>query len=463
MLYQLSYGHHKKNPINTKVCAGCQWDRKILAGRTEKGKLVSSDLTFWGRGYICYIMKMYLFGFALSLILVASAGAEEGNRKFLEILRHHSFLKEDRSPFCEAAFEDFKMLHGKPVGSYFFHSLGDHQLFVSFVDSTGRYRIGSLPWDFESPLLSGCGRSWSSAIQEWVTWRDSIGEANLKALAAASGQRLLNPLNVGLADVSVAWTPAEWEAVKPLFCEGDAILDEFDSLPIRGKIIQPLEAEQILYEVLEVMPDLARAQLRGSQLVHGSSSASLLAFTDYGKQQGHLIPLGELEASGRIAYCGEIVFGRSGVNRNALSTVWVGQVQKSLIYAKAAPWSLESARGLLKELEVCLERSGRENSQSRNQREVTGLRIREWVHLSDFEKHLVSDSFPVLYGIRSARGPDHKDVGSDVSGEIALLHGAHAEEIRVVFVPRTRIPLVQGILKGFSWIGVEPLESFAER
>ena len=57
-----------------------------------------------------------------------------------------------------------------------------------------------------------------------------------------------------------------------------------------------------------------------SVVAHGSNSSSLLSFTEYGGKKGELLPLGELERRGKIAFGGEVVQGRTGVNQSALST-----------------------------------------------------------------------------------------------------------------------------------------------
>ena len=78
-------------------------------------------------------------------------------------------------------------------------------------------------------------------------------------------------------------------------------------------------------------------QLNGAMLAHGSSSSSLMAYTDYMNNEGELIPLGKMESKGKIPFSGEISFGRSGINVEYLSTVNTPNLDVALKYACMLP------------------------------------------------------------------------------------------------------------------------------
>jgi hypothetical protein len=389
------------------------------------------------------------------------AQAEMGNPQFVELLRQRGLIKEDVLPFCDATREDFRLLQGMSAGSFLFHKIGDSYLFISFLDRRGNYRVSSLPLDFETPLLAGGPPRWLEVVGEFESWRGPISQAQWTALGRASSGELLYPLVMspesgqhGDRELPAGWEVL-WEQQRPLFCESDQIIEDSEGfLPIRGPVVDVAQAETWVSRALDQHPQFKRSQLHGSQLLHGGSSASLLAFTEYGGGTGHLIPTGELERQNRVPFCGEIVFGRKGVNLTHLSTVWVGALKQALRYAVTAIWNPEFGQ------ERLIESQQSRSSVERNAREITAKRLEQWGKLTALEQSLVSDSFPVLFGLKVSRPWVQVGVGSDVPGEIGLVGGALAEEIRVIFVPQERMELVQKILARFPTIAIEPLESF---
>ncbi len=204
------------------------------------------------------------------------------------------------------------------------------------------------------------------------------------------------------------------------------------------------------FQTFQENTQFERSRLHQAQFFHGSNSASLLSFTQYNQSKGKLIPTGMLEATGKVPFSGVIMYGRSGVNQKFLSTTHAGAISYAKDHAKASPWNPEIGRSLI------------DNSSS-NIREVNIARLREWEKLSKYEKHLVENSFPVLYGFRLSanRRLDLVLVSSDIEGEIGILNGVGPTEIKVIFVPRVKMQEVEKLVReNFPTIQIEPLELF---
>lgn len=58
--------------------------------------------------------------------------------------------------------------------------------------------------------------------------------------------------------------------------------------------------------------------------------------------------------------------------------------------------------------------------------------------------------FPVVYGIRVTRSGVTKQVISDIKGEVDLVDGAKANEIKTIFVEPERIEYVSELLKRYG-------------
>ena len=406
---------------------------------------------------------------------------------FWDAIRAEGYLREDRLDFCEAAHLDFKTLQGKAPGTFLFHK-NKNRIFISYVDPVGNFKFDPVPKMKKNPLQR-YPDVWEGIMTELQRFeKPPITEKFWQAFSRASHDQFLKPIAVdgikdcigkiehlnlshpavggsgGACGVRPPMPHAqsnEWEAVMPLICDGDAIVED-GFLPIKRMVLNSVDAEGMISRELGNRPALRRAQLHGSQLLHGSSSSSFLAFTQYGKFEGHLMPLGQLEKTGRIAFSGEIAWGRGGMNEDTLSTAWVGQLSSAVGYASASKWSPEKGTQLKASDEGRLvENPGlRRHRPFMNQYEVNEKRLSEWAKLLPAEQSLVSDAFPVLYGIKSSRKGAHAPAPSDIPGEVALENGALHDEIKVVFVPREKIELTREILRErFGKIAVEPLES----
>jgi hypothetical protein len=218
------------------------------------------------------------------------------------------------------------------------------------------------------------------------------------------------------------------------------------------------------------------------KLLHGSTSASLLMYItpqyQKGKEQtaqdqlrsqnrqGQLRPSGAIEASLGAVFSGEIVFGKSNTN---IAVVDVTDIGKALDYAEgrhsgywnSMNWSPEIAHQRIadaderraKEEKMAREGGFSETYQnSRAARRNDGtlaterLRLAEWPNLSSLEMALVSQQFPVVYGIDTSRQKALSIPSSDIPSELRLEDGTTGDEIRAVFVPKDKIPLVQSLV-----------------
>lgn len=209
-------------------------------------------------------------------------------------------------------------------------------------------------------------------------------------------------------------------------------------------------------QLLQKRTGFERARLHGAQFFHGSSSASLLAFTRYNNFKGELVPTGQLEAQQKIPFSGEIGFLRSGINSHALSTVHAGYLMNAIKYAKAESWN-----PIIGQKHIDLATPHKAVPYYKNSFEINQARMSEWEKLNEIEKDLVNNSFPILYGIRPMenRKKDLVNVSSTINGEIGITGGVSPQEIRVIFVPHNRIAQVKALIEGrFPSITIEAIE-----
>jgi hypothetical protein len=260
----------------------------------------------------------------------------------------------------------------------------------------------------------------------------------------------------------------------------------------------PAEVMANLFAYLKQDPSRIAITKNHATLFHGSNSSSLLAFTAYGNFSGDLLPLGELERANRVPFSGEIIDGRNGINAENLSTAFITHAGIALRYAREGHFSSEKALrdlgGLFKEyadpaeiftpprilafmkaekavgsdlshdpeaLLTFLEKMAPHlSSDEKHFVEISVKRIREFQKLSPLERSLVTESFPVLYGIHPLRTGVASAARAIIPGEVLLKGGAKLDEIRVIYVPEEKRALVRTLLEsvpGSEHIAVEPL------
>lgn len=76
------------------------------------------------------------------------------------------------------------------------------------------------------------------------------------------------------------------------------------------------------------------------------------------------------------------------------------------------------------------------------------MRIRlHFCKLTSFEKELVKEGFPVVYGIRPASTGKTRSVGSNLLEERTITGGASASEIKSIFVPKGKTSIVKKLIQ----------------
>lgn len=228
-----------------------------------------------------------------------------------------------------------------------------------------------------------------------------------------------------------------------------------DDLVLRGDLIPANSGETYDHFLKTVHSTLIRhpklgSTLRGSTFFHGTSSAALLAFSNYGGFAGRLMPIGILEKQGKVAFSGEIGFGRSGINQVGLSVSSLGNIEWATNYAKAVGWNPalgQSTLDLIRQAPPAEPGSLLEGL-LKNGSEVTQKRFSEWPKLTSEEQAMVQDGFPVLFGIRPKRADRLQfPRGGGTPGESLLTDGTQPGEIKVVYVPVDRIESVKQLLR----------------
>ncbi len=67
--------------------------------------------------------------------------------------------------------------------------------------------------------------------------------------------------------------------------------------------------------------------------------------------------------------------------------------------------------------------------------------------MNEEERKLLTEPFPVLFGIRPNRIQVTRRVGSSIRGEVGMMDGVQPDEIKVLYVPTEKIPYVKDLLK----------------
>ena len=189
--------------------------------------------------------------------------------------------------------------------------------------------------------------------------------------------------------------------------------------------------------------DLTKTILNGAQLFHGSTSASLLAFTEYGNFEGKLKPTGVLKNEGKIPFTGEVTvtFNHenrlTGVSKTHISSVSIMNIEDALRYSILFIVNKNNSTFL---------QNLRNNSSSYISQRI----LNQYNQLTPLEKNLVLNQFPVIYGIKSDRKNSHHQIRSNINGEIGLLNGTKENEIKIIFVPKNKVNIVEEIVKRFN-------------
>jgi hypothetical protein len=250
-------------------------------------------------------------------------------------------------------------------------------------------------------------------------------------------------------------SPLNFQANSPYFNESGGWIG-------RGAVQSVADKNNSLRRVYTDRPAMAAefsTMENPPKLLHGSTSASLLMYTDSQNRQGQLRPSGAIESSNGAVFSGEIVFGKSNGD---IAVVDITDIRTAVDYSKQDGWSPDIGRQRLADAQARYESNKKmaeeggygdrfENSisanGSRNTIATEKLRLAGWDKLSPDERALVSQQFPVVYGIDTNRqGAVTFPIISDIQSELRLRGGTTGDEIRAVFVPKDKIPLVQSLV-----------------
>lgn len=182
------------------------------------------------------------------------------------------------------------------------------------------------------------------------------------------------------------------------------------------------------------------------QYFHGSSSANIPLLL---KQKG-LKSFGELEKLGEAPLTGELAFGigPQGINRTALSTVIARNFDAALDYSlgmagrgkvdvekKLNDWFVGGGRD--RYIDIVGENPFAPKPQTYD--DIYNNRLTQLQNLSEAERKLVEENFPVLYGINPKQGVPNRlqPVSfSGIAGEVGISGGAGLDEFGAMFAPK---------------------------
>ena len=184
---------------------------------------------------------------------------------------------------------------------------------------------------------------------------------------------------------------------------------------------------------------------------HGSTSASIPGIVN---NEG-ILPLGELMNTGQVPFTGELAYGVNGINQGHTSTAFIRTPESALSYALN-----QSGKGRV-DVEGELNRWFTERRP--NFEQIPGMpkaefyddlynkRLTQWNALTDQEKALLNENYPVLYGIKpktgNVEGANRFRVPiTDIADETAIAGKIGMDEIPSMFVPRTHVESLQKFL-----------------
>ena len=191
----------------------------------------------------------------------------------------------------------------------------------------------------------------------------------------------------------------------------------------------------------------------GAELYHGAPSQSLLAFTALkskgGLRGGHELEYPDLKD--------DILLDNPSRRERlySLSTVKITDIDVAVRYSKAKPDALKFTEKAIAPILDTLPVSS-----------LKKPKFIPWDKLSERDLALISEEFPVLYGLKpkssSAVNPTDPDVtlfGSGAEVDVFMTGGADFDEIVSIFVPYDKGPLVEKIIKERGLpITVSPIE-----
>ena len=214
-------------------------------------------------------------------------------------------------------------------------------------------------------------------------------------------------------------------------------------------------------------------QLRDLNYVHGSSSASFPGI--FSSETPGLKSSGRLIDEGNFLYSGELKWGisKKGINRDSISAMPINFPKEAIRHSEYSfnkkPWDKESAKKkvffLTRYMEAIMEgRSAAEEFSKKNkflntypykqlleiipqELKIEKRRLKNWDKMNDSDKSFISNSFPVVYGIKYEG--EIKSVISGLSREVGILENISPEQL-IIFVPKEKIKIVKDYLEEYN-------------
>lgn len=199
--------------------------------------------------------------------------------------------------------------------------------------------------------------------------------------------------------------------------------------------------------MLELLPELAQ---HGSEYFHGSRSASLMGLIDKNKNIRGLRPTGVLLQKQRVPFSGELANGiarEEGINKTALSVTRLVFSSMAISYTKVESdtWSIEKSQQIIDEYKQ--KTSDRHFGYIfKSAISIETKRQKRWEKLSEQEKSLVLQNFPVLYGLKPNKDKTEPLESRYGDVEYLVMGGVDINEIRTIFVPVENILFVKDLL-----------------
>jgi len=191
---------------------------------------------------------------------------------------------------------------------------------------------------------------------------------------------------------------------------------------------------------------------------HGTTSGSLPGIV---KNQG-LIPTGKLISQGDIPLTGELSFGSLpgiGMNNENLSAAFIGDINSSLNYAGGKnfinPIQRLETWNTVDRPEVI---SWMPENQIKFYDELLTNQANKWQTLSQEEKLLAEENFPILFGIRPKGADRFSTIRTSIDGEVGIKGGVGFNEIPSVYVPKSKIEYVSQYFGNPDRMNILPID-----
>lgn len=240
-------------------------------------------------------------------------------------------------------------------------------------------------------------------------------------------------------------------------------IDNFGNIIKKGSSLGIPQLNQVLRNLSQISPQMGVEF--PSVYFHGTNSSILPGLL---KNSG-LANQGDLSKLGITSFAGENLFGSQGINQRALSTVSADNIDEALRYSL---FNLQD-----NPLDGFAKWWGQQRLQYAKDYSPEGIlpppefydqlhnsRLDAYSNLSNEEKFLTDNKFPLLFGIHPKYGDNSRFVipKSDIPGETGIRGNINFDEISNIFVPSSKIGQVQSFLKPYHNFNISEIEPFLE-